>query len=415
MPRSLSINRAIEIAYTHRPSQESYDFAIQAAKNKQLAGLSVYFPHLDVQNRIGTVNQAVLLPEKQVFIEAKQLLLSFSAPERFRIARQETRIAIERKYYDQDNIRFDTEKSMLELWNTQEKETLIRSLKNSSVIVFDRDSNQHEIGLLDTNIWLQNVATFASSTAQVLQYENEINISLASIERSLGIPISDDISLNKIALENFIADSIACAQKYDECYYFQLALENRKDLAALDELIIREGYIADQYAKSYLPEVYLFGQVNYFNFKPFQRIQASPQGGGRNRWLDWRVGIEFDWRFDGLESAFNSDASRASQCAYEATRVDTEQQIKKDVYTKFNEMRSSVKELQAQEAKFKQADNEFTLKKIQHEIREISDVELAQAETNWQQAHFDLISLEKKIASEYRELLFKSGYPDTLS
>ena len=98
-----------------------------------------------------------------------------------------------------------------------------------------------------------------------------------------------------------------------------------------------------------------------------------------------------------------------------ASRLDTQQKIKQEVETTYNTVHISLKSLHAQEAQFKQADNELILRKKQYEIGEISEVELAQAKTTWEQARYDLIHLKKQTATNYRELLYKSGYPENLS
>lgn len=420
-PQRLSIDEALKITFRNRPSQKAFDYNIRAGGEHERAALSGYFPQLEVQSRVGTVNRAILLPRKQVFIEGKQLLLSFDGPiDRFRIARQETDITYSRKLLDKDNIRFETESSMLGLWDIREKYTFISSLGNSSEIIFQRDKHQDKLGLLDTNVWLTALAQYAQSSAQVYQYTDELNTALANVERSLGISITHDLSLNQQTIEHFIADNILAAYEHDANYYYQLALNNRKELRELDDQILREQYVSNSYAKSYLPEVYLFGQVNYYAFKPLRRAQqagASQQGGGgaSNRWVDWRVGLEFDWKFDGLGNAFNAESSHATMLAYQATRIDTTQQIKKEVHTTYDTLQRSLKDLYAQEVKFKQADNELILRQKQYEIGEISDVEMTQAETDWKQARYELITLKRQTATIYRELLSKSGYPESLS
>jgi len=416
-PKQLSVDKALEIAYRNRPSQKSYDFSIKANQEGQRAALSGYLPHIDIQNRVGTVNRSILLPKKQVFIEARQLLLSFSGPmERYRIARQETNISYARKLFDRDNIHFETESSILGLWDIQEKYNFISSLDKSSEIIFRRDKLQNQLGLIDANVWLQALTQYAQSTAQVAKYSDELNTKLTNVEWSLGIPITADLALNKQVIDNFIAESILAAYQYDANFYYQKALSNRKDLQVFDELILREEYVGNSYAKSYLPEVYLFGQMNYYAYKPRKRAQqANSSRQQSNRWVDWRVGLEFDWKFDGLGNVFNAESSRATQLAYQASRIDTVQQIKKEVYTGYDTLQSSLTDLHAQKIKFKQENNELILRQKQYEIGEISDVEMAKAETNWKQARYELITSKKKAATNYRDLLSKSGYPSNLS
>jgi len=417
-PKQLSVDEALSIAFRNRPSQRAFDYNIKAGKEHEWSTLSGYFPQLEIQSRVGTVNKSLLLPRKQVFIEGKQLLLSFDGPiDRFRIARQETDITYSRKLLDRDAIRLETESTILGLWDVQEKYDFINSLGVSSQVVFDRDTHQNELGLLDTNIWLTRVAQYAAATAQVSQYTDELNTALANIERSLGVPITHDFNVNQSTVEHFIANSILAAYEHDADYFYQLALNNRKELLELDSQILREQYQSNSYAKAYLPEVYLFGQVQYYEFKPLKRAIATAARAGStdSKWVDWRVGLEFDWKFDGFGNVFNTESSYATMLAYQVTRLDTTQQIKKEVHTTYDTLQRSLKDLYAQEAQFKQADNELMLRKKQFEIGEISDVEIAQAETTWKQARYNLLTAKKQSAILYRELLSKSGYPEGLS
>ncbi len=418
-PSQVTVDQARSIAFRNRPSQKAFDHTIRAGKELELAALAGYLPHIDIQTRIGTVNRSILLPKKQAYIEGRQLLLSFDGPiDRFRIARQETNISYSRKLLDKDYIQFETESAIISLWDTRQKFNYINALETSSETVFSKAQHQNKIGLLDTNVWLKATAQYAQETSQVSQYTDELNIAYANIERSLGVPLSDDFRINQPAIEDFIAKSILASYEHSADYFYQRALNNRKELLELDNQIIRERYVSDSYAKTYLPEVYLFGQVNYYEFKPLRRAQqagAARASGPANKWVDWRVGLEFDWKFDGWGNVFNSESSHASMLAYQAKYLDKKQQIKKEVYTTYDSLQQALKAIRAEEARFKQADNEFILRKEQHKIGEISDVEMAQAETDLKKAQYDLLSIKNKTTALYRGLLAQSGYPEGLS
>jgi len=414
----LSVDEAIDLAFTNRPSQQAFDYSVKAGKEHEWSTLSGYFPHIDIQSRVGTTKRSLLLPKKQVFIEGKQLLLSFDGPiDRFRIARQETDVIYSQKLLDLDNIRFEVEKSILDLWDTRKKYDFINSLGISSEKIFNQDKHKNKLGLLDKNIWLTSVAQYAFATSQVAQYDDELSSVFANIERSLGTNISYNFDVNQSAMEQFITQNILAAYEHDSDYFYEYALNNRKELLEIDHQILREKYLSNSYAKSYLPEIYLFGQVQYYEFKPLKRASAlaARASAADSKWIDWRVGLEFNWKFDSFENAFNSESAHATMLAYQATRLDATEQIKQEVQTTYDALQRSLKNLQAQEAQFSQSDNELILRKKQYEIGEISVVEMDQAETSWKQARYELITAKKQSATIYRELLAKSGYPENIS
>jgi len=245
----LTMKQAIKIALTHRHSQRGYDLLIKAAKNNERSKISEYLPQISLESRVGKVNRTFLLPERSAFLEAKQLLLSFAGPiMQYRIARQETCITIDRKHLEQDAIRFETEKSLLELWDKQEKYNFIRSLDKSKTNIFNKNIHENRLGLSDKNIWLTNVAKWSTSTADVEQYSDELQTALIAVERSLAIPISHEINISHSTVEKYIKKGTYAISEYDTDFYYQQALQNRKELLTLDDLIIREHYIANSFA-----------------------------------------------------------------------------------------------------------------------------------------------------------------------
>ena len=67
--------------------------------------------------------------------------------------------------------------------------------------------------------------------------------------------------------------------------------------------------------------------------------------------------------------------------------------------------------LKALNSRYIRAENEFSLRTKEFEVKTLGPVEYEQAKTSWEQASFDWIAQKVSVGKKYRELVFKCGYP----
>jgi outer membrane protein TolC len=191
---------------------------------------------------------------------------------------------------------------------------------------------------------------------------------------------------------------------YDETFFKEAAQNLRKDLAIKDQEIERFARLKQLKEKSYLPSASLYADIS--TGQPALAVGLRQLPGNF-----WQAGIQFNWNFDGLGNAHKAAAEEASLQSAIFAKRDKELSIDKEVSNAYHELQQLKKQLDAYctDLSFEE---HFLQQKKRYEIGDLSETEYKQAVYEWDKAQFDVRDLEVKTVLKYKELLFKSGYPD---
>jgi outer membrane protein TolC len=415
----LNIFTAVDTGYTHRPDLKKLWRDIRSGTELERSALAGYMPHIQVEAGAGKASGGnFFVPRRFATLYFTQLLYSPAGPiQLYRIAQRDTRI-LELKYIlHKETIRFQVETGLLDLWYAQQKSQLVREYDSTSKVVYAQQEHEHNLGLSDKETWMRQTADFMLARSRVTKYIDELTLSSAKLESSVGITCSPSTSIDSESVTSLIDRALQEANARPADVYYRLALENRKELRVADELIKKETAWQRYYAKSYFPSISLYTNVVKYSFNGGLQVEGlGATGSALNKLFSfktgWNAGFKFDWQFDGLENMFNSCASEERSYSAMMDRIDKIVKIKEEVESNHARLLILCKEFKASQADYARAANEIALKRKQHEVGLISAVDLKQAETIWLKAQYDYLTSKVNVAKQYQRLLYSCGYPD---
>ncbi len=406
-----SVAEALKSAYENRPDFKKTHFDIRALERSQRVALADYLPHISFKAGAGTASPlSFFAPKRFAQIEFSQLLYNPAGPiQRFRIARQDTRVAQWQRKILEYNIRVNVERDVLDLWYSQQRRWLILDYYIVSKMVYSQDVHEFNLGLSNLSAFLQKRSDFASAQSRARQYLEEIRVSSENLERSAAITISPLTPIDKQSVNDLIAEALRSAVTHTAPEYFQEAVLNRRELDAIDETITKESYWQKFYCKSYFPKIALYTMLVKYTYKGniAATIEASVATG-------WNTGLSISWQFDGLANVFNASAADERAFAAMMERIDMIAKIKKDVFINHAELRKFFKDYVSAIIDYRRASNEIKLKRKQYEVGLLSLVEKRQADVVWYKASYDFLTTKINVAKQYRTLLHSCGYPEAL-
>ena len=411
--KDLTIPNAIQIAFQHRPLLRKIDFDILASENIARAALAGYLPHIEVHTAAGTASiDTLFAPRHEVDFNIGQLLYSFAGPlQEYQIAKQDVAALKWQRLLDRDLVRFETEQTILHLWDEQKRKLSIRKLDAAAKAVLAMDIHKKRIGLLNLNVFYRTLAHYAETQATVKRYPDEISIAKTNVGHSIGFINLDFINLNDLSVTSFINHAITQVRYFnnkDHC--FNIALTNRKDLMINAELLQKELYQQRFLERSYIPTLGLYFNMVHYDYK-ISEGQAETLIGSI---IDtgWRLGLQFDWRFDGLANVFNASATEDRYYALTMERLNLIDKIKSEVYNLHSEMNISYKWYKAEKVRLAYTYNEFILRKEEHRVGMISDVQLEEARAGWENSQASFTHRKAIVAKKQSELYYACGYPN---
>jgi outer membrane protein TolC len=190
---------------------------------------------------------------------------------------------------------------------------------------------------------------------------------------------------------------------YNAAFFKEAAHVLRKDLAIKKEEVRQHEQLKRLREKSYLPSASLYAQLS-------TGVPALAVGLRQLPGNFWQAGIQFNWDFDGLGNVHRAAAEEAGLQAAIFAKRDKELSIDKEVSNAYHELQQLKKDLDAN-CTDQSPEELFLQQKKRYEVGELSETEYKQALYEWDKAQFNVRNLEVTTVLKYRELLFKSGYP----
>lgn len=410
----LTPRTSIETAYTNRPDLKRALYDIRARERLSRVALSGYLPQIAIEAGAGTAAPlSFFAPARFATLSFTQLLYSPAGPiEQFRIARQDTRALEWQRKILGYQIQFESETGILDLWLSQQEDTLVRIYDEVSKIVYNQQTHQFNLGLSDRALWLQHTTDFAVAQSRVKKYVDELTRTSSGLEKNLGIICCPDTPIDLQEM-NLMIDQALASQKYTDIQtFFKTALSNRDELNMIDERIKQEIYWQRFYGFSYLPSISLYTNVIKYFYERTALSSGLFEGALAS---GWNAGIKFNWVFDGLANVFNKSVAGEREFSAMMDRIDMIAKIKKDVYTNFANLQTSLKDFKAAQQEYERAQNEIILNRKQHNVGLISNVDIQQQETLWLKAQHDFLTNKVTVAKQYRALMYSCGYPKSFN
>jgi outer membrane protein TolC len=400
----VTLDDAITFALSHRSSLNDLLFASKSQRNNALAALSGYLPQVSVYSRfLASKDRAI--PKNQQYIYIDQLLFSFAGPvEQYRIEKLGSHISELGALFHRDEIRYETENSFLNLYLLQSRIAPVSTFEVSIAAQLQKTLLSNKQGLLSSFLFEKEHADYDYGMSAIFGYEEQITIANTNLTKALEAeqPFLIDMTNARSTIKTTL-DTITHLP-YDETFFKEAAQNLRKDLAIKDQEIERFARLKQLKEKSYLPSASLYADIS--TGQPALAVGLRQLPGNF-----WQAGIQFNWNFDGLGNAHKAAAEEASLQSAIFAKRDKELSIDKEVSNAYHELQQLKKQLDAYctDLSFEEL---FLQKKKRYEIGDLSETEYKQAVYEWDKAQFDVRDLEVKTVLKYKELLFKSGYPD---
>jgi len=398
---TLSIEKAVSEALTKKPSIHAYTYAIKGYERTRKTTLSSYLPNISLSETFYNSKNTSFL-KRSFAIQAKQTLINLATRDNYRMATATVSSAHHQKESHKDAIRLATETAFLNSWLLQQKINLIVLLYQSTKDEFEKAKTEHTVNLLNKNDWLKSNATYSQNLAAVNSYRDDA----AQAEETLNYYTGDSVSLVPSNLKDapplikltWDPHQTITAKKLS--YYYQKALDNRKDIKIKQDEIDLEAYTSQYYAKQYVPTVSTFVDASKNTVRQ-----------GNSTWSK-SAGISVGWNvFDGLSNYFNKSAADARKMKTVLEKNDLIRKVKLEVQQAHSALQKEIKNLTSQNVSYAQSENEYLLRKQEFDAGLISKVTFQTAQYTYENARFAWLNQVATTTLKHYELLYTCGYP----
>lgn len=388
---SLSMNKAIRIAYKNRPSLKAYKFAIQASEENEKVAISGYLPQVSLASTENFNTDSKELQNRSTKVQMSQLIYSFAGPKQLkRIAKKGTAISELTKSNHKNLIRYQVETSYLKTWLLQEKNKLIKKLNIAAKKNIKKSEHQNQLQLLGQNDWLKDAASYSDNMANVYLYIDELYSAQNQLEYYLGDAYKQN-NYKPILIWN----PKTPIKVKSLMYYYNIALKYRTEIKLKQKELEQYEEYQNYYKKTYLPNVNIIGQVSRSD-----KIKAN------------NAGVTLSWQlFDGASSYYKSQEANANKLKALQEKQSYIQQAKNEVQQAYHDLIALKKQLTSQTIKLRRDKNELDLAKLNYKIGNISKVDLDTSKYNWENSKYMWLTTKVSTAIKQSELFYVCGYP----
>lgn len=402
-PSVLTMERAVEIAYQHRPDIKSFRQLEQAYKMEANAVWAGHLPTVDLQTDIQKWRGQN--PTTNIGLTAHQLIYSPTLPHDYKAACRDTErqmMVTEQALLD---IRHAVEVEFLKGWQLQQQEEAIQSLYTSSEMSFKEAQHKNKLCLLDKTDWLQNTSDHAANLTTFYGYNDDMNIEQRKLEFLLGYGVSLRQCTPSHPALNLSWNSDKEVNLYKLGAYVKSALKLHPALKEIIKRIETEQQRIKSLQKTALPTVSLNAGAGHnvaYSYDVTNHDHSS-----------YNLGVQVNWNiFDGLINDYKEQSEKAKLIQERFNYDYKAQEITSNIETAFYTLSKSMTTLRSQEIELKRAKNEFERHKQELDAGIISKVEYTTAQTTWEKARYQWIATRVDAAIKERDLLYACGYPE---
>lgn len=160
--QELTIQKAVNLALTHRPDLKALSYAVRANKSGAKSVIAGYYPTISLGSDISQQTGQTTLGSNTA-VNANQLIYSFAGPQQlYQKAKNVTALSELDKISQENLIRLETEKAFLQTWLVQEQEQTIAALNTSAETTFEQQKHKNKLGQLDKDVWLKSEEDYAT-------------------------------------------------------------------------------------------------------------------------------------------------------------------------------------------------------------------------------------------------------------
>jgi outer membrane protein TolC len=401
---TLSMEQAVEQAKVKKPSVHAFRYSIENYQHLRKGTLSTFLPNISLNETFYNRKNPSNLKDSFV-AQASQTVLDLSKVNHYKMLDAQVSGARHQLEGHKDDVQLATETAFLSAWLLQQKVDFFVLLYEASKKIFEQKKNQYDLNLLDKNEYLKARAEHAGNLATVNTYKQDLSEAEKTLEYYIQDPISlllpkSDLSQKTIFPTKLKWDPEKKAGLEPFDFYYKKAIVNRKDLKIKQDTINLKSHTSQFYAKQYLPTVSLFGAAT----------KSTIWNGDST--FNKEAGLRISWNiFDGLSNYFNKNAARAEKLQAILEKHDLSSQIKLEVQQAYSALKKEIDSLSAEKVEFKQSTNEIILRKQQHTIKLISDVDYQSAKFSYENSKISWITRSVSAELKRRELLKNCGYP----
>ncbi len=386
-------------AREQRSDVTAADYDIKRALQEENIALSGLFPSAHISaNKQGQYGE--VWPDGQLTLTLDMSIYEPAGPmAHWWLAKTMTELLRFSKEDLLDDVRYQVGQTFLSYRNVLHKNSFNEALNQSSKERFEKAKTDYAQGMISSVEFEQEKALFETEQSRIKSYINQIsitqeNLALAS-ERPITGPLADFLS------EPLYQHLLEGIKPFTPDQFVKEALDCRKELKIIDQRIEAAKINKDIARYSYIPTIRFVTDLSrIWGPDVLSPITNKP----------YRFGLAFDWEFD-LENLFKFRSADADRLKSVFDRKRTEFVIENEVRTTCDQLEIIAKEIVAVRAKLAEARVAFERNKSAHDIGFISDVDFKKAETDWQQAQFNLEDKITQAAQKHEELLWATGYP----
>jgi outer membrane protein TolC len=409
--KQLTMNDAVQRALKHRPDLKAWHYTIQALKSYAQSEKAGYLPTVDLESSVSQSNGEQNLDSSHR-ITARQVIYKFDGPiQKYRQAKNIAHVSELERIIQANLTRRETEKDFLNAWLVQEKEKSITALKTSTQTTFARQQHRNKLEKLDRNVWLKNIADYATNLALVDQYEEDVLIAYKKLEFLMGesLDLLSSYSNKKELRQPHTKLLWNYKKKYElkplETYY-RNAIEFRPEITQGSKKIAIENWNIKLAQGARLPSIIASANVGC-NTNPNNSLSAIKPF--------WRLNVSLNMSiFDGLVHQHREQQAESNKLKELLKRDQEILNIKQQVHEKNSLLVSTLKQLNEQKLKHLHGYNHFELMKQKLELGRIAPVDFDEAKTVWQKVQFDWLSYNIRLALMESDLMWACGYPSGL-
>lgn len=401
----LAIRLPAEVRYTdlnsyaraHRSDVTSLEYDIVRALQKENIALSGLFPTATI-NGVKQQQRGDFWPDAQVTLSLTQSIYETAGPlTEWLLAQTETELARWSKENLLDDTRYEVGQNFLSYRNALLKEPLNTALDTSSKEQFEKAKTDYSQGLISRVEFEKEQANFETAQSKVMSYTNEVSITKEGLALASERPIDGPVRpVDSLIFYHHLVEGL---KPYKPGDFVIEALSCRKELKVIDQQIAAATINKDIARYSYVPTIEFVADIAHVWGPPIYE-STHP----------YRFGLSFNWNFD-LGNLFRFRSAEADRLKAVFDRKRSEFAIENEVRTDCDQLEILTKDVVAVKEKTNAARITFERSKKEHEIGLLSDVDFKKAQTEWEQAQFNLEDTITKAGQKHEELLWATGYP----
>ena len=419
----LSIERAFRCALINRSNLRARAHEIRQREFEQYTELGELLPEITVENFFLTGTPGTF-GKHEIDINVKQRLVDFGGVlHGYSAARELTRVSEYECQLARDVVQRDVEKSFLQLWRLQREQIAVKARLCASDKKRWQAESRGQVGEVDCAEVAQELAKDAQIFAEAKNYTDDVFVGEQRVSRSLESEF--DGNFDDCSVQAFVERSIACSDMYSLDFYLERSRWNRKEILIKDAQVCSEEHRVTHEASTYLPTLSFMARFNRSGISALFSRNGTPvdpatcQGccavrdtrGVTTRSI-WRLGVQLDWKFDGLVAVHRTSAAQESVARLLAERRDVVCDVRLEVEEGYATVQQSRNDMEAAREEYRAAEQTYALREAEFAVGLITKVDFAAAQRDFEDTKFALEKSEITVAGSYRDLLFRSGYPE---